>query len=103
MAGGKKRPRDSPTKGYQLNSPWIQVWWSSLSDNWVMVDKRGPLGPTNVPLFWRMVINIGGIIKVGLFRQLSSPNGPRGVEWRVQRKTYILVNTRLAADCMTAI
>jgi hypothetical protein len=62
-----------------------------------MVDMRGPLGPTNVPLFWRMVINIGGMIKVGLFRK------PRGLEKRIRRNTYILVNTRLAADCMTAI
>lgn len=47
---------------------------SLLSDNWVMVDRRGPLGPTNVPLFWRMVINIGGMIRVGLSRQHPIPS-----------------------------
>lgn len=44
---------------------------SLLSDSWVMVDRRGPLGPTNVPLFWRIVINIGGMIRVGLDCQHS--------------------------------
>jgi hypothetical protein len=39
----------------------------------VILDIKGPLGPTNVPRFWRMVINIGGMINVGLSSALVSP------------------------------
>lgn len=67
-------------------------------------DKSGPRGPTNVPLFCRIVINIGGMISVGLHSVSFEPYNASRMSIRPrQRETHMFVNTRLAADCITAI
>lgn len=57
-------------------------------------DSSGPRGPTNAPRFCRTVMSSGGITSVGL--RVSSASHTDAI-------ADMLVMTRLAADCITAI
>lgn len=64
MAGGRNKPRASPTR----NQRWPQhsAKGHALKVRLATFALSGPRGPENAPRFWRSVISRGGMTSVGL-------------------------------------